>query len=553
MESFRGKRIAIYARVSTKRQANNDLSVPDQIAYGERWIGDNDAVHVKTFVDAGASATNDGRGEFQAMMAMAMSEERPVDVILVHSLSRLFRNALHFMQYKAQLQRHKVRIVSITQSFGDDPASELAVGMLALFDEYHSAENSKHVKRTMLANAARGFWNGQRPPLGFKTVSVKQSKGKDRQKLEHDPLTMHVPVFIFETYVNGYQGTPVGITRLAQILNERGDQIGGKPFHTSNVHAILCNSAYIGLVMYNQRDSRTGETRPEEEWVPIPVPPLVSEDLFYAARAQMAGRDPRMGAAAVKTGTNLLTGSVICGCDGDGCGGGMTTETGKGGRYRYYACHKRSKAGLTQCAGRRVRMEALDDIVVGAVAEHVLEPTRLNALLQSWIDRSEDAQASRREQLKRLRTRLTMLDGESANVIKLVRSGVCAPDNPQVATELGNIAAQKRSVSIDIEALERQLADGARRITPAVLDSFSALMAAKLREKGNVRREYMRLLVGRVEVGKRIIRIIGSKNALSRAATGVTPHMVPKAERQWCTQEDSNLWPLPSEGNALSS
>ena len=145
MESFRGKRIAIYARVSTKRQANNDLSVPDQIAYGERWIGDNDAVHVKTFVDAGASATNDGRGEFQAMMAMAMSEERPVDVILVHSLSRLFRNALHFMQYKAQLQRHKVRIVSITQSFGDDPASELAVGMLALFDEYHSAENSKHV------------------------------------------------------------------------------------------------------------------------------------------------------------------------------------------------------------------------------------------------------------------------------------------------------------------------------------------------------------------------------------------------------------------------
>ena len=185
-------------------------------------------------------------------------------------------------------------------------------------------------------------------------------------------------------------------------------------------------------------------------------------------------------------------------------------------------------------------MEALDDIVVEAVTEHVLESTRLNALLQSWIDRSEDAQAGRREQLKQLRTRLTMLDGESANVIKLVRSGICAPDDPQVATELGNIAAQKRSVSVDIEALERQLADGARRITPEVLDKFGALMSAKLREKGNIRREYMRLLVSRVEIGNRTIRITGSKNALSRAATGVPPHMVPKAERKWCTRDDED-------------
>jgi len=42
--------------------------------------------------------------------------------------------------------------------------------------------------------------------------------------------------------------------------------------------------------------------------------------------------------------------------------------------------------------------------------------------------------------LKQLRTRLTMLDGEGANVINLVRNGKCAPNDPQVATELGNIA-----------------------------------------------------------------------------------------------------------------
>lgn len=137
-----------------------------------------------------------------------------------------------------------------------------------------------------------------------------------------------------------------------------------------------------------------------------------------------------------------------------------------------------------------------------------------------------------------------MLDGESANVIKLVRAGVCQADDPQIATELGNIAAQKRAVTLDIEALERQLADGEKQITPDVLERFASLLASKLDgsdKRG--RRDYIRLLVSRVEVGDREIRISGSKAALSRAASGVPPHMVPKAERKWRARQDSNLRP----------
>ncbi|RVU00488.1 recombinase family protein, partial [Novosphingobium umbonatum] len=83
---------------------------------------------------------------------------------------------MHFFQYKGQLHRFKVKIVSITQAFGDDPASDLAIGMLSLFDEYQSAEIQKHVTRTMLANAKQGNWNGQTPPFGYMTVAVPQPK-----------------------------------------------------------------------------------------------------------------------------------------------------------------------------------------------------------------------------------------------------------------------------------------------------------------------------------------------------------------------------------------
>jgi site-specific DNA recombinase len=75
---------------------------------------------------------------------------------------------------------------------------------------------------------------------------------------------------------------------------------------------------------------------------------------FYAVKKQMADRDPKMGAAAQKTNTNLLTGRAVCGCNGDGCGGGLGTATGKSGQYRYYACAARVKQGAESCKGRRM-------------------------------------------------------------------------------------------------------------------------------------------------------------------------------------------------------
>jgi site-specific DNA recombinase len=479
------------------------------------------------------------------MIAEAMSDDHPADVILIHSLSRLFRNALHYMTYKAKLAPFKVKFLSITQEFGDDPASDLAMNMVAVFDEYHSAENSKHVRRTMIANAKNGHWNGHCPPIGFKIVAVAQPKGKDRKILEIDPETVHIPRFIFETYVNGTTEGPIGITRLAQLLNERGERIRGRPFYTSSVQLILDNTAYMGTAYYNKRDSKTGEDRPSSEWISIPVPAIVTEGVFYSAKALRASRDPRMGEAADKTNTNLLTGQVLCGCGGDGCGGGMTTATGKSGRYRYYACRNRISGGQTVCPGRRIPMEKLDGIVVQAIADHVLRFDRLQRILMAWIEKAGQAESAQKEEIRQLKARLSRLESESGNVIKLVRNGLCSADDPQIAAELAQIANQRKAIGADIELLGRQI-DGQRRITPDVLEKFSSLLSGKLKTDPVVRAGYVKLLVDRVEVGHKEIRIIGSKATLARAASGLAMPKVPKAEREWRARNDSNVRPSDS-------
>lgn len=57
-------RVALYLRVSTNRQAEHDVSIPDQRRQGEAYCQARGHELVETYVEAGASATNDRRPEF---------------------------------------------------------------------------------------------------------------------------------------------------------------------------------------------------------------------------------------------------------------------------------------------------------------------------------------------------------------------------------------------------------------------------------------------------------------------------------------------------------
>src|SRR5580693_3339351 len=62
------KRVAVYARVSTARQADNDISIPDQLAQARRFCEGRGWIVTREFIDAGASARDDKRPELQRMM-----------------------------------------------------------------------------------------------------------------------------------------------------------------------------------------------------------------------------------------------------------------------------------------------------------------------------------------------------------------------------------------------------------------------------------------------------------------------------------------------------
>ena len=111
---------------------------------------------MREFVEPGATATNDNRPAFQALIDFACGKDKPIDTVIVHSFSRFFRDNYDLEYYRRRLKCHGVSLVSITQEISDGPEGDLLRTMVTSFDAYSSAENGKHTLRAMRENARQG-------------------------------------------------------------------------------------------------------------------------------------------------------------------------------------------------------------------------------------------------------------------------------------------------------------------------------------------------------------------------------------------------------------
>ena len=131
----------------------------------------------------------------------------------------------------------------------DDANGTLMRNVLSAFDEYTSLETAKHVTRSMLENARRGYWNGARPPFGYRTVTVEKHGNKEKKKLETEPKEAEIVRLIFQLYLFGDGKTgPLGIKDITSYLNAHGfTERSGKPFRIQFVHKMLTRVSYTGV------------------------------------------------------------------------------------------------------------------------------------------------------------------------------------------------------------------------------------------------------------------------------------------------------------------
>ena len=286
-------RAALYLRVSTGRQADSDLSIPDQRRQAKAHCTSRGWEIVADYVEPGLSATDDRRPEFQRMIDAATTKPPTFDVILVHSFSRFFRDQFQLEFYVRRLAKAGVRLVSITQELGDDPMSNMIRQIMALFDEYQSKENAKHTLRAMKENARQGFWNGALPPIGYRIVEASEQRGhRTKKTLEIDPVQAETVRLIFRLARegNGSSG-PMGVKSIATHLNAIGIRTrdGGR-WGVDAVHKVLTRTTYIGRHRFNTKFWKTRERKAETEIVEMAVPAIVDKDEFEVVQLLLKSR-----------------------------------------------------------------------------------------------------------------------------------------------------------------------------------------------------------------------------------------------------------------------
>ena len=138
---------------------------------------------------------------------------------------------------------------------------------------------------------------------------------------------------------------------------------------------------YIGEHEWGKRSKHKDA---QSDIVVVPVPPIIDREFLNSVQKLLQARNSKTELPArVVIGPTLLTGICYCG----NCGGAMTIHTGKGGRYRYYACSTKARQGETGCKGRAIPMDKLDKMVVSHIEERLLDHNRLEKLLGSILGR----------------------------------------------------------------------------------------------------------------------------------------------------------------------
>ena len=540
-----------YVRVSTKRQALNELSLTEQKAVISAAAEAQGYEVIQIFEERGRSARTTNRGEFQELMAAALNKPRSIDAVFVWKFDRFARDVKGALIAADELDHASIKLISATQPIPEGPSARMIRTILLAVAENESDNNAYQVEMVMKANARSGFWNGSKPPLGYRTVVVEKRGKKDKKRLEIDASEAETVKLIFKIYAMGIRGLgPIGIKALAVWLNDQGIRHREQRFSPSLVHAILKRETYVGRHFYNVKDSKKGEVRPREEWIEVAVPPLIPDHLHKQAQQLLAARNPKMSPARSHTSPVLLSGLAHCG--NPGCAHGtMMLMTGKGGQYRYYACSNVRRKGDKTCGGNNVPMAVADDLVVDALEKRLFQPKRLRLLLGQVIEKSATADADRRKTIAVRRAELTENDKSVRALMKMVEAGSIDPADPILKERFAGYRQRRLAVESEIGQLDLQLGAKASRLTDEKLEQFAALIRQRLRDPSDhtARKRYVHAFVGRVVMTRAQMTICGPNSALEAAAfagTDVNPEVVRTSVSDWRARNDSNVRPSDS-------
>ncbi len=507
------KTAAIYARVSSDRQKENHTIGSQTAALKEYAQGNGYSVPPEwVFEDEGYSGAIMLRPGLEALRDLAA--EGQIAAALVYSPDRLSRKYAYQVLLAEELSRCGVELIFLNSPAGATPEDQLLVQFQGMIAEYERAQIVERSRRGKRHKAQQGLVNVlSGAPYGYQYVRKSDTSAAFYEVLEAEAKVVRL---VFETYTQ----RGVSINAIARLLNER--QIPTRTAKTrwerSTVWGMLRNPAYQGTACYGKTEVRprqritrplrqrqgspsrnsANHERPRADWIEVPVPPLVSEEMFALAQEQLDQNKHHSPRRTIEP--TLLQGMLVC----QQCGYALyrtSTRTAKQKLY-YYRClgsdgYRRLKGSV--CTNRPIRQDALDKVVWTEIMCLLEDPT----LVQSEIDRRREVARN----ADPLRKRDQELHREQARLEKNIERLVTAYQEelvtlPQLRQRMPQLRKQAQAIGAELESLELAAVDEAKYLQ---LAESLAGFRSKLRSRAETlevreRQQILRLVMKEVLV-----------------------------------------------------
>lgn len=377
-----------YARVSTERQAEKELSIPAQLSAMREYAQRQGWTVLEEYTEPGASARTAERPVLKRMLARCKAEPK-IDVVLVHKVDRLARNVYDHATIRYLLKQQGVRIASVVENMDDSVTGQLVENIMASLAQWYSGNLSEEVKKGMNAKIARGEWP-HKPPLGYHF-----DKGPDgRSKVEPHPASGPLMREAFALYASGFYS----IKQLARELAPKGLTTRlGEPLGQGHFNVLLRNPFYTGRLKWK------GAILPGAHEALVPI------ELFERVQRQLSARALR---GSVKYGSLefWLKGIAFCGA----CGTRMTADRHRG--HAYYRCLANAR-DRKQCSAPYSNAERVQEklrAVYKAIFLTADAKQQLLEMAESRLRKSASAGNRTRQSLVTSRTKLLERQLEAA-------------------------------------------------------------------------------------------------------------------------------------------
>jgi site-specific DNA recombinase len=505
----------VYARVSSARQ-KEEQTIASQTAALRTYAAAH-ALEIPpewVFEDDGYSGATLVRPALERLRDLAAEIEIPV--VLCYAPDRLARRYVYQTLLIEEFARVGTEVRFLKGRQAETPEDELLLQFQGMIAEYERAQIAERTRRGKLHRARSGspaVLCGA--PYGYRYVRKSEDADARYEVVESEAGVVRE---LFRRYVEEQES----LAGLVRWLSAQGTPTatGKRRWDRSTLWGMLRNPAYCGRAAFGktrQTDERPKVTRPvrrrgargsvhfstrdcpRDQWIEIPVPPLVSEERFELAARRLEDNQ-RFARRSTKE-PSLLQGLVAC----QSCGYSYyrtSTRTRKRRLY-YYRCLGSDDYRYEQgrvCGNPPVRQDYLDEAVWNHVTALLTDPKLIQAELERRLKelRAASPITAQKAQLER---ELRRAQRAIHRLVEAYQEELIALDELRRRTP--ELRKKATSLQAQLEALEAQAVDRERYLQLAEnLEGFLARLSQAARSSSIPERQrVLRLLVREVLVG----------------------------------------------------